>query len=400
MTGAVAVIGIDGRPLSDEAAGRLASATLVVGAARHLEQPGIPEAAKRIVLGDVSTGLAALSGHGGDAVVLASGDPGFFGIIRLLAENHLPCEVFPAASSVAMLCARAGVPWDDALVMSAHGRGPDGLRRAVNACRAFPKVAVLTAPGSGPAELGAGLAGHRRQLLVGENLGTADEIVTTCRPEDAARRTWADPNVVLVHAEAPNPRSWSNPGRQVPLGWALDDDSFEHRNSMVTKSEVRALVLARLGPGVGDLIWDIGCGSGSVAIECARFGAAVSAVDADPAQTERTTRNADAVQVPVHVVTGEAPAILDGLADPDAVFIGGGGAGVGAIIDTAAAREPRVIVTALASVERVGTVVSALRSKGYRPDGVQLSAARLAPLPDETSRLAAQNPVFVLWGER
>lgn len=169
---------------------------------------------------------------------------------------------------------------------------------------------------------------------------------------------------------------------------------------MVTKAEVRALVLARLAPGLGDLVWDIGCGSGSVAIECARFGAAVTAVDTDPAQVDRTARNAAAHQVPVHVVHGAAPDVLGELADPDAVFIGGGGTRIADIAEAAAARKPRVIVSALAAVERVGTLSSALRSNGYRADGVQLSVARLAALPGDATRLAAQNPVFVLWGER
>ncbi len=400
MTGSITVIGIDDRPLSGAAASRLAAATLVLGAARHLESAAVATNAERLTLGDITTGVQALAAHTGNAVVLASGDPGFFGITRLLAEHGLPYEVVPATSSVATLCARAGVAWDDALVLSAHGRGELGLRRAVNACRAFPKVAVLTAPGSGPAELGAGLAGHRTRLLVGEKLGSSEEIVTSCTPEEAAGRQWAEPNLVLVHEAAPGQRSWSYPGRQVPPSWALDEDAFEHRNSMVTKAEVRALVLARLGAGLGDLVWDIGCGSGSVAIECARFGAAVSAVDSDPAQIERTARNAQARQVPVHVVHGQAPEMLGELADPDAVFVGGGGTHVGAIIEAAASRQPRVIVTALAALDRVGGVLSTLRSKGFRADGVQLSAARLASLPDETTRLAAQNPVFVLWGER
>jgi precorrin-6B C5,15-methyltransferase / cobalt-precorrin-6B C5,C15-methyltransferase len=396
----ISVIGVDERPLSTPAARRLAAATLVVGGDRHLKSCRVPPAAQRIVLGDVTQALDALAAHTDGAVVLASGDPGFFGVVRLLQLRGLEYDVFPAASSVSTICARAGVAWDDALVMSSHGRGDDGLRRAANACRAFAKVAVLTAPGQGPAELGEALAGHRNSMLVGEMLGAADERVTCCTPEEAAVRHWAEPNVVLVHGQVAGGRSWAYPGRQVPQGWALVEDVFDHRDSMVTKAEVRALVLARLGPGVGDLVWDIGCGSGSVAIESARFGAAVSAVDADPAQADRTARNASALDVPVHVVTGRAPDVLDALADPDAVFIGGGGSDLAAITQASAARRPRVIVTALAAVERVATVTSALRSSGFRTGGVQLSAARLAPLPGDATRLAAQNPVFVLWGER
>ena len=400
MTRRTTVIGVDGRPLSDAAAARLSVATLVLGGARHLQAADIPPTAERVVLGDVAAGLKTLEAHAGNAVVLASGDPGFFGIVRQMHELHIPYEVMPATSSVGLLCARAGVAWDDAVVISAHGRGRSGLRRAINACRALPKVVVLTAPGAGPAELAAGLAGHCDRMLIGEKLGGSDEIVTTCTPEEAVARQWTEPNAVLVSSAATSRRGWAHPGRQVPWGWALADDEFEHRDSMVTKAEVRALVLARLGPGVGDLVWDIGSGSGSVAIECARFGAAVSAVDADSEQVARTARNAAYHQVAVHVVHGKAPDVLDTLADPDAVFIGGGGTRAALIAEAVAIREPRVIVVALAAIDRVSDVLSAMQSRLYRTGGVQLSAARFAALPDETTRLAAQNPVFVLWGER
>jgi precorrin-6Y C5,15-methyltransferase (decarboxylating) len=99
-------------------------------------------------------------------------------------------------------------------------------------------------------------------------------------------------------------------------------------------------------------------------------------------------------------VHGKAPEVLDTLADPDAVFIGGGGTRTQLIAEAAAMREPRVIVVALAAVDRVSDVLSAMQSRLYRTDGVQLSAARFAALPDHSIRLGAQNPVFVLWGER
>jgi precorrin-6Y C5,15-methyltransferase (decarboxylating) len=407
VTGKVTVIGIDGRALPDEAGRTLAAATLVVGGARHLETLAPPHA-ERVVLGDVAAGLAALDAHDGPAVVLASGDPGFFGIARLLADRGIATYVIPAVGSVATLCARAGVNWDDAAVISAHGRGPQGFRRAVNACRALPKVVVLTAPGFGPAELGAALAGRNVRFVVGERLGTPDERVTTCCPSDAAARGWAEPNVVLMLADgqvltggrAKHPPGWAFPGRPNPLSWALDEDAFEHRDGMVTKAEIRAVALSRLGPGVGDLIWDVGAGSGSVAIECARFGAAARAVERDAAQCERVANNAKRYGVAVDVVHGSAPEALAELPDPDAVFVGGGGAAVTEIVAAAVARAPRAVVVALAALERVAPTTEALREAKYRTGGVQLTAARLTALGADATRLAALNPVIVLWGQR
>ena len=130
---------------------------------------------------------------------------------------------------------------------------------------------------------------------------------------------------------------------------------------MVTKPEVRALALARLAPRPGVLIWDVGAGSGSVAVECARFGAAVIAVERDPAQCARVAANARRHGADVRVVTGAAPEALDGLPDADAVFVGGGGL---AVLTAVAARRPARIVVALAAVERVGQAAQVLGDAG------------------------------------
>jgi precorrin-6Y C5,15-methyltransferase (decarboxylating) len=355
------------------------------------------------VLGELAPALDALAAHDGDAVVLASGDPGFFGVVRALRERGLGLTVLPAVSSAAQAFARAGLPWDDAMVVSAHGRDP---RPAINVCRACPKVAVLTGPGCGPAEVGAALEGWDRRLIVAEHLGSDAERVTECSPAEAATRTWEDPNVVLVLGTAPLPRnrhpSWmwgcrgpgvtSMPGE---TGWALGAEEFDSRDAVLTKAEVRALALARLGPGPGTLVWDVGAGAGSVAVECARFGAAVIAVERDTVRCERIAANAGRHGVDVRIMPGGAPAALEKLPDPDAVFVGGGGQ---AVIEAAAARHPARIVVALAAMERAGPAVAALTAAGYATGGTLIQAARFAPLPGDVHRLAAANPVFLVWG--
>jgi precorrin-6Y C5,15-methyltransferase (decarboxylating) len=165
---------------------------------------------------------------------------------------------------------------------------------------------------------------------------------------------------------------------------------------LITKSEVRALALARLAPGPGRLVWDVGAGCGSVGVECARLGAAVIAVERDPGQCARVVANAKAHGVDVRMVEGQAPAVLDGLPEPDAVFVGGGGAEV---VRAAAQASPRVVV-ALAALDRVAPCRAALRKAGHHVDGAQLAASRFAELPDGAVRLAATNPVLLLWGRR
>ena len=360
-------------------------------------------------MGDVTAALDAIDAaidavdggvDGGGVVVVAGGDPGFFGIVRALRARGHAVEVFPAVSSVSRAFARAGLSWDDAVVVSAHGRE---LRRAVNACRAHGKVAVLTGPGAGPAELGRALAPHTpRTFVVCEHLGEPAERVERCRPAEATTRTWRDPNVVLVLDERRRPaddrgmRWLAGPGAG-PGGWALPETDFEHRDSMVTKAEVRALALARLGPRLGDMVWDVGAGSGAVAIECARFGAAVIAVERDEAACERIRRNVVTHRVRVAVSRGPAPEVLEHLPDPDAVFVGGGGPEV---VRACAERALRVVVVALAAIDRVRPSCAALAAAGLAVEAVQLQANRLAPLPGDAHRLAATNPVFVVWGSK
>ncbi|MFI6928778.1 precorrin-6y C5,15-methyltransferase (decarboxylating) subunit CbiE [Streptomyces sp. NPDC050287] len=383
----------------------LAGADLVVGGRRHLDAVRLPEAAERIVLGPLAPALDAMEEYvdkDGRVVVLASGDPGFFGIVRVLAERFGAgrLEVRAGVSSVAAAFARVGLPWDDAVVVSAHGRE---LRTAVNVCRARPKVAVLTGPGAGPAELGAALTSSARVLVVASALGSRDERVERVTPAEAAARDWGSAvSVVLCLDEerAPGAVRTVAGAPAGPAGWALDEGDFAHRDSMITKFEVRALALARLGPRLGDLVWDVGAGSGSVAVECARFGAAVTAVEKTADGVERIRANAVAHGVDVRVVHGVAPDALAGLDDPDAVFVGGGGRELPAVVSACARRARRAVVVAMAALDRVPAARAALTGAGFDCDGVLLQSSRLAPLPGDVTRLAATNPVFLLWGVR
>ncbi|MBA2512691.1 MAG: precorrin-6y C5,15-methyltransferase (decarboxylating) subunit CbiE, partial [Rubrobacteraceae bacterium] len=136
----LAVIGLDGGTLSQEAAELLEGATLVAGGKRHLTAFAVEPERSVAFEGDLSGALSRIEAESGPVVVLASGDPGFFGIVRMLARRFgsEDLRVVPAVSSVALAFARVGISWDDAVTVSAHGREP---RRAVNVCRARPKVA-------------------------------------------------------------------------------------------------------------------------------------------------------------------------------------------------------------------------------------------------------------------
>lgn len=401
----VTVIGVNAAgdgpyPAATEA---LAGARLVVGAARHLAAVRPASGCATVPLGPLEPALGRLAAAvavGDPAVVLASGDPGFFGIVRRLRAVGLPVRVLPAVSSVAAAFARAGLPWDGAAVVTAHGRD---LRPALNACRALPAVAVLTAAGAGAAEIGAGLAGWPRRLVVAEHLGTDAERVRETTPEAAAASVWSDPHVVLSLATDPvaGMRRDNQPAAAPAGGWALPESAYAHRDSMITKAEVRALAVARLRPRLGRLVWDVGAGSGSVGIECALLGAAVVAVERDSRCAGLIRRNAAAHRVEVWVVAGSAPEALADLPAPDAVFVGGGGTDVlAAVAARPAGLGPDRVVVTLAALDRVAPAVELLRRNGFTVEGAQLSAARLTDLPGGSLRLAATNPVVVLIGER
>ncbi|MEU4496208.1 precorrin-6y C5,15-methyltransferase (decarboxylating) subunit CbiE [Streptomyces sp. NPDC023998] len=387
MADRVTVIGWDGSPLTGAARSALSAATLVAGAAHHLALPEVPRGAERIRLGSVDLAARRIASHRGSAVVLADGDPGFFGVVRTLRapEHGLEVEVVPAVSSVATAFARAGMPWDDAQIVVAQRRT---LRRAVNVCRAHPKVAVLTSPGAGPAELALLLEGVHRTFVICEELGTDREQVTVLTSDKAADHAWRDPNVVIVIGGTGTtavPGSGWISGREpgyppVVRGWALPPGAYgegqPHGEGLGEGESVqlRAAQLARLGPRIGDLVWDIGSGSGALAAEAARFGAAVIAVDADAAACARTEATARRSGVQLQVVQGRAPHVLERLPEPDVVRIGGGGAHV---VTACADRRPQRIVTHASTRDEAEAIGAALAAGGYEVECALLQSVEL-----------------------
>ena len=396
----ITVVGLDGRPLDEKIECLLTDAALVAGGGRHLEMLGVDRDRAVVLEGDLSEALARIEGSEGPVVVVASGDPGFFGIVRLLGERFGREDlcVLPGLSSVALAFARAGLSWDDAVTVSAHGRDP---RRAINVCRAFPKVAVLTSPDFGPAELAEAFDGLDRTFVIAEKLGETGERVFHGDAGTAAGMEWEDPNVVLVLDESrmQGARGWISSGIMAQGRWALSEEEFEHRSGMISKSATRAFVLSRLGPGPGDLIWDVGAGSGSVAIECARLGAAAIAIERDPESCARIRRNAEHHGVRLQIMEAMAPETLRDLPEPDAVFIGGSGGAFEEIVKLSAMRARRAVVLALVTLERIVPAAQLLEDCGLEVETTFLQTSRMKGLGN-LHRLAAESAVFVVSGSR
>ena len=387
----MAVVGVSGPELGKDAARALQDADLVVGGRRHLDALAPPGARRLAVGGDVAGVLDAVAAEPGRVCVLASGDPGFFGIVRALADRFGPerLQVHPAPPAVALAFARLGLPWDDAVVVSAHGRPLDhAARRAA----AATKAAVLTSPDNPPEALGRALvamgAGHRR-VAVCSRLGADDESLAHVDLDGLAAGQWDPLSVVVLLDEIRGSAVATAP----TLSWGLADDRFAHREAMITKSEVRAVVLGKLAIPATGVLWDVGAGSASVAVECALLtpGLAVWAVERDPADAGRARANAAAHNVGVEVVEASAPECLGALPAPDRVFVGGGGL---AVLDAVLERLTPAgqVVATFAAIDRAAAAAERL---GHL---VQVQVSRGRPLPDGSFRLAAENPVFVTWG--
>jgi precorrin-6Y C5,15-methyltransferase (decarboxylating) len=397
MTEPVAVVGlIGGECFGPGARAAIGGAQVLVGSPRQLELVGAHGArgdAERVVLGtpldDVLDTVATRHDGGSTVCVLASGDPGFFGIVRALGERlgRDALTVHPAPSSIALAFARLGASWDDAAVVSAHGRPlADAVARVARASTA----AVLTSPDNPPDAVAAAL------VEAGQGARTAAVVTRIGEPGEArfdgdlravASRTF-DPMSILVVL----PPDAGTPA--MGLSWGLPEAAFAHRDGMITKSEVRAIALGKLALPSTGVLWDVGAGSGSVGIEAARLcpGVHVVAVESDHESADRIEANARTHGVAVDVVRGEAPAALAGLPDPDRAFVGGGGIEVLDAVLTRL-RPGGVVVANFALVDRA---VQAWHRLG---NVVQVAVARgLGTGPGDEVRLAAENPVFVCWG--
>ncbi|CAL9405117.1 Precorrin-6Y C(5,15)-methyltransferase [decarboxylating] [Streptomyces sp. enrichment culture] len=320
-------IGADGwSGIPDASRAVLRDAQVVIGGPRQLDLLPYECGGERIAwpspLRPAVPGL--LAAHAGRRVaVLASGDPMFYGIGRALTEvlGAGAVHVLPHPSSVSYAAARLGWPLEDVEVVTLVGRPADRLAAALHHGR---RLLVLSADATTPATVAAllrdrGFGPSRMRVL--ERLGAPEEDTSEPSTADDWTRPPGDPlNLVAVEClRAPGaPHLGAVPG--------LPDDAYEH-DGQLTKRHVRAATLGVLAPAPGELLWDIGGGSGSVAIEWMRVHPSCRAVtvERDPARAERIARNAGRLGVPgLRVVTGAAPEALTHLPAPHAVFVGGG----------------------------------------------------------------------------
>jgi len=410
---AVQVVGLGMSPdyLTPRALKVIREAQVLVGGRRLLSYfPDHP--AQKIPLGkDVEGALGQLPALAADlrVVVLASGDPNFYGVgplvLKLLGPEQV--VVHPNITAVQAACARLKMAWQDASVVSLHGRSFQPL--AASLSRGPDRVLVYTDPEHTPGAIARWLLARGQEearLCVLEDLGQATERLTWLSPREALEQEFSPLNLVVIlpgarqHPQAATP---SEAGGLGHLHLGLPEEALARQGGLITKAEVRAVVLAKLALTPGLTLWDLGAGCGSVSLEASLLlpGGRIIAVEQDQDRAAQIRANRAKFGVTnLEVVLGRAPACLADLPVPQRVFIGGGGRDLGEILPAVLGRlEPgdgRVVLTAtlLNTLERARGVLAAA---GWQMEVTLLQVSRSRPLADG-AYMQAQNPVWIVSG--
>ncbi|MFG1464084.1 precorrin-6y C5,15-methyltransferase (decarboxylating) subunit CbiE [Xanthobacter sp. DSM 24535] len=375
-------IGEDGLAgLSPAARARIEQAEIVFGGARHLVL------AAEAIIGEavpwpspLADGVAAvIAARGRNVCVLASGDPFLHGVGATLARQIPAGEmhVIPAPSAFSLAAARLGWALSEVAQISLHGREIGRIRPALHP---GTRILVLTSDENGPAALAALLAGlgfGASRITVLEALGGPRERIRTARAHDFALADIDPLNVLAIEVDGR--------GAVLTRAGGLDDELFEH-DGQLTKREIRAMTLSALAPRKGELLWDVGGGSGSIAIEWLLADPSLSAIAVE-SHTERAARiwrNAIAFGVPhLRIVEGKAPQALAGLPAPDAIFLGGGVSDEGVVAAAEAALKPGGRMVANGVTLETEAVLLALHAR-LGGDLVRIAISRAVPVKTMT----------------
>ncbi|MEW6023316.1 MAG: precorrin-6y C5,15-methyltransferase (decarboxylating) subunit CbiE [Pseudomonadota bacterium] len=404
--------------LNPTALAYIRNADVVIGGARTLallERECKPGAVRHDLtkrLKEVPEWVRAARNDNLGCVVLATGDPLCHGIAPYLAQ-HLcvdALDILPNLSTLQLACARVGLAWQDARIVSVHARDAGewtrgsvpghGLYGLAQALRRESRLLVLTSPDNSPDRiarllLAEGL-GDDFHMAVAENLLQPEErVLADLNPPEAAQMRFADLNVVLL---------WRVTASAQPVRFGLMDSEYAQRQpekGLITKQEVRAVSLARLQLRQASLVWDIGAGSGSVGLEAARLcpDGHVWAIEKNDLDFAIAGQNHAAFSVSNYSLHhGKAPEGLEAWPDPDAVFIGGSGGELAGLIATILGRlRPNgSLVMNFVTLENLATATATLQAtEGVSWDVLQLQAARSKPIL-HMHRMAAENPVWIV----
>ena len=383
--------------MTTEAAEALEQADAVIGAERLLES--LPEGVcpRRIAAVQAPEIVKLLEHVGAERpCVVYSGDPGFYSGVRLLlpllTERGIEYRLLPGISSVQLLSARLGRPWQAWTLRSAHGTDCDPVAAVMEGKPAF----FLTGGAQTPASLcrvltDAGLGALR--VWVGERLSYPDERVSRMTAAECAERTFAPLSVLLSDAA---PRPWDRCG-------GIPDEAFIRGEVPMTKQLVRAAILAKLGIKPTDVLWDVGAGTGSVSVELAlsaRRGRTFAVEYREKALSLIRANREKFGTWNLTAVEGRAPEALSNLPSPDAVFIGGSDGALAEIVDAVLKKNPAagLCISAIA-LETLSKALDLLSARGLEAEVTQLAVSGTKPA-GRLHLLTANNPTFLITVDR
>ncbi len=402
-------LGMSPEDLTPRAREIIGEAQVLVGGRRLLgyfpEHPAI-----KIALGkDPEGALAQIPALAATkrVVVLASGDPNFYGVgplvVQLLGVERV--AVHPNITAVQAACARLGMAWQDAQIISLHGRTFEPLEEALGNAG---KLIIYTDPEHTPAAIARLLLARGKdevRLCVLEDLGQETERLTWLSPQQAKDREFSPLNMVVMlpgaeEFQAQAPGGAARPGNAARLHLGLPEEALAHQRGLITKAEVRAVVLAKLELYPGLVLWDVGAGCGSVGLEASLLasGGRIFAVEQDTGRAAQIRVNVEKFGVGnLEVVCGHAPGCLAALPTPQRVFIGGGGKDLAAILKEVLGRLDREgkVVVAATLLETLETARSVLSQAGWEMEVVQLQVSRSRALAGGTF-MQALNPAWIV----
>jgi precorrin-6B C5,15-methyltransferase / cobalt-precorrin-6B C5,C15-methyltransferase len=407
-------IGADGAAgLRLELRERVESADFLAGGERHLGYFPAARAECFVIRDNVSELVRELQTRGPEqrCVVLASGDPLFYGIGKLLIKRLSCVRIEPALSSMQLAFARACIAWQDAALASIHGRPP---RAVLLPLLGAPLIGLFTQDGAGPAQVARFILAHGLgdyEAVVGENLGAPEERVSRWPDlQQLAQQHFAPLNYLILQRRSAV-LAEVEVLRNRALAPGIPDDAFARPDEgpeVMTRQEVRSILLGKLSPGLaaaGDTVWDIGSGLGTVAVEVAvlRPHLEVVAVEQDADRAALLRRNRERFGAyNIRVVEGVAPEVLTRETErPQRVFIGGSGSHLPAIMDFSAERlsDSGRLLASFVTLEHLTMALERLQSWGWPRDVTEVQVARSDALAGLTG-LKPQRGVFLVAADK
>ncbi|MDQ0201159.1 precorrin-6y C5,15-methyltransferase (decarboxylating) subunit CbiE [Neobacillus ginsengisoli] len=364
---------------------------ILIGGKRHLSFFPEYQGEKIVIEGGLSSLVDRLRTETKNVVILASGDPLFFGIGGYLSSK-IRLAIYPYLSSVQLAFAKVGERWQDAYFTSVHGRSMKGLAQRIDGKE---KVAILTDMENSPNKIAQYLLSFgmtEYQAFVGENLGNENERCRWFRLDEMKDAEFSPLNVVILKKIEKNP-SWS-------IG--IEDEEFIQRKpekGLITKKEIRTLSISAMRLKEDSVVWDIGTCTGSVAIEAAKLAreGQVFAIEKNEGDLENCKQNLVKFRVDATLVHGKAPEGLDTFPDPDAVFIGGTAGGMEEILDSCCNRlnaGGRIVLNAV-TIENLSEAMSAFKERGFHTKITLAQISRSKPILNLT-RFDALNPIYII----